>query len=202
MGVHDLNFDLPACEAPGFDRPGVMHERGQDASRAGNGVRAVEDLRAHRREAQGRRNAGIRTLSCADLFRVMAFAQITWRESLRDIDACLAANQGKLFHMGMKASPARSTLAEALNTRYWRIFHALAQRLIVRAKALYADQPSVLDLDASVYVLDSTTIDLCLSLFDWAPPIHEGLRVCRRAAAVDALHQCTEQSAANRCAAD
>jgi FOG: Transposase and inactivated derivatives len=114
-------------------------------------------------------DAGIRTLSCADLFRVMAFGQITWRESLRDIEACLAANQGKLFHMGLKASPARSTLADALNTRDWRIFHALAQRLIVRARALYADQPSVLDLDASVYALDSTTIDLCLSLFDWAP---------------------------------
>ena len=114
-------------------------------------------------------DAGIRTLSCADVFRVMAFAQITWRESLRDIEACLAANQAKLFHMGMKAPPARSTLADALNTRDWRIFHALAQRLIVRARALYADQPSVLDLDASVYALDSTTIDLCLSLFEWAP---------------------------------
>jgi hypothetical protein len=114
-------------------------------------------------------DAGVRTLSCADVFRVMAFAQITWRESLRDIEACLAANQAKLFHMGMKAPPARSTLADALNTRDWRIFHALAQRLIVRARALYADQPSVLDLDASVYALDSTTIDLCLSLFEWAP---------------------------------
>ena len=114
-------------------------------------------------------DVGIRTLSCADLFRVMAFAQITWRESLRDIEACLAANQGKLFHMGMRVPPARSTLADALNGRDWRIFHALAQRLIVRARALYADQPSVLDLDASVYALDSTTIDLCLSLFDWAP---------------------------------
>ena len=114
-------------------------------------------------------DAGIRTLNCADLFRVMAFAQITWRESLRDIEACLAANQGKLFHMGMKTAPARSTLADALNLRDWRIFHALAQRLIVRARALYSDQPSVLDLDASVYALDSTTIDLCLSLFDWAP---------------------------------
>ena len=114
-------------------------------------------------------DAGTRTLSCADLFRVMAFAQITWRESLRDIEACLTANQGKLFHMGLKAPPARSTLADALNSRDWRIFHALAQRLIVRARALYADQPSVLDLDASVYALDSTTIDLCLSLFDWAP---------------------------------
>jgi hypothetical protein len=114
-------------------------------------------------------DAGVRTLSCADLFRVMAFAQLTWRESLRDIEACLAANQTKLFHMGMKASPARSTLADALERRDWRIYHALAQRLIARAKALYAQDPSVLELDASVYALDSTTIDLCLSLFDWAP---------------------------------
>jgi hypothetical protein len=114
-------------------------------------------------------DAGVRTLSCAELFRLMAFAQLTWRESLRDIEACLAANQTKLFHMGIKASPARSTLADALERRDWRIYHALAQRLITRAKALYAQDPSVLELDASVYALDSTTIDLCLSLFNWAP---------------------------------
>ncbi len=114
-------------------------------------------------------DAGVRTLGCADLFRIMAFAQLTWRESLRDIEVCLAANQTKLFHMGMKVSPARTTLADALNLRDWRIYHALAQRLIARARALYAQEPSVLGLDASVYALDSTTIDLCLSLFDWAP---------------------------------
>ena len=95
----------------------------------------------------------------------MAFAQLTWRESLRDIEVCLSSNQAKLFHMGLKAPPARSTLSDALNQRDWRIYHALAQRLIVRARALYA-QESVLDLDASVYALDATTIDLCLSLFD------------------------------------
>ena len=114
-------------------------------------------------------DAGVRTLGCADLFRVMSFAQLTWRESLRDIEACLAANQAKLFHMGMKAPPARSTLADALNLRDWRIYHGLAQRLIARARVLYAQEPSVLELDATVYALDSTTIDLCLSLFDWAP---------------------------------
>jgi len=85
-------------------------------------------------------DAGVRTLSCADLFRVMAFAQLTWRESLRDIEACLAANQAKLFHMGLKAPPARSTLSDALNQRDWRIYHALAQRLIARARALYAQE--------------------------------------------------------------
>jgi transposase len=114
-------------------------------------------------------DAGVRTLGCADVFRIMAFAQLTWRESLRDIEACLAANHTKLFHMGLKVPPARSTLADALNQRDWRIYHALAQRLIARARSLYAQEPSVLDLDASVYALDATTIDLCLSLFDWAP---------------------------------
>ena len=114
-------------------------------------------------------DAGVRTLGCADVFRVMAFAQLTWRESLRDIEVCLAANRAKLFHMGLQAPPARSTLADALNGRDWRIYHALAQRLIARARVAYAHEPTVLELDASVYALDSTTIDLCLSLFDWAP---------------------------------
>jgi hypothetical protein len=98
----------------------------------------------------------------------MAFAQLTWRESLRDIEACLAANRAKLFHMGLMSPPARSTLSDVLNQRDGRIDHALAQRLIARARSLYV-QESVLELDASVYALDSTTIDLCLSRFEWAP---------------------------------
>ena len=114
-------------------------------------------------------DAGVRTLGCADLFRVMAFAQLTWRESLRDIEACLSANQAKLFHMGMTGLPARSTLSDALNLRDWRIYHALAMRLIPRARELYAKEPLDIDLDATVYALDATTIDLCLSLFEWAP---------------------------------
>jgi len=114
-------------------------------------------------------DAGVSTLGCADLFRIMAFLQLTWRESLRDSEACLTANQTKLFHMGLKGSPARSTLADALNLRDWRIYHALAQRLIARARALYANEPGIAELDASVYALDATTIDLCLSLFEWAP---------------------------------
>jgi len=114
-------------------------------------------------------DAGVRTLSCADLFRVMAFAQLTWRESLRDIEVCLTANQAKLFHMGMKGVPARSTLSDALNLRDWRIYHALAMRLIQRARSLYAKYALNIDLDATVYALDATTIDLCLSLFEWAP---------------------------------
>jgi hypothetical protein len=88
---------------------------------------------------------------------------------LRNIEVCLEANQAKLFHMGIATPPARSTLADALNLRDWRTYHALAQRLIAHARALYAQDTSVLDLDASVYALDSTTLDLCLSLSDWAP---------------------------------
>lgn len=114
-------------------------------------------------------DAGVRTLGCADLFRVMAFAQLTWRESLRDIESCLTANQSKLFHMGLSGVPARSTLSDALNQRDWRIYHALAMRLIASARDLYAKEPTGLTLDATVYALDSTTTDLCLSLFDWAP---------------------------------
>ncbi len=114
-------------------------------------------------------DAGVRTLSCADLFRVMAFAQLTWRESWRDIEVCLRANRAKLFHMGLKNPPARSTLADALNLRDWRIYHDLAMRMITQARGLYANERLDLDLDATVYALDATTIDLCLALFDWAP---------------------------------
>jgi transposase len=114
-------------------------------------------------------DAGVRTLGCADLFRVMAFSQLTWRESLRDIEACLLANHTKLFHMGLSAAPARSTLADALSQRDWRIYHDLAMRLTARARALYAQDPLAVELDATVYALDATTIDLCLSLFNWAP---------------------------------
>ncbi len=93
-------------------------------------------------------DAGVRILGCADVgcadvFRILAFAQLTWRESLRDIEVCLAANHTKLFHMGLQAPPARSTLADALNARDWRSYHALAQRLIARARVVYADAPLV-----------------------------------------------------------
>lgn len=88
---------------------------------------------------------------------------------MRDIEVCLEANRGRLFHMGLKNSPARSTLSAALNLRDWRIYHALAMRRITRARSLYVSEPLDIDLDATVYALDATTIDLCLSLFDWAP---------------------------------
>ena len=114
-------------------------------------------------------NAGVKKLDCAELFRIMTFSQLTGRESLRDIEICLAANQNKLFHMGLKHVPAKSTLSDALNARDWRIYHDLALRLIERARRLYVNEPNGVGLDATVYALDATTVDLCLSVFDWAP---------------------------------
>jgi hypothetical protein len=110
-----------------------------------------------------------RSLSCAEQFRVMAFAQLTYRESLRDIEVCLAAQAGKLYHMGISATVARSTLADANESRDWRIYFELAQRLIVKARALYAGEGFGVELANTVYALDATTIDLCLSMFPWAP---------------------------------
>jgi hypothetical protein len=112
---------------------------------------------------------GIRSFNCAEQFRVMAFAQLTWRESLRDIEATLGANAGKLYGMGLRSAVRRSTLADANEARDWRIWADLAALLIRRARKLYANEPLALELDNTVYCLDSTTIDLCLSLFEWAP---------------------------------
>ena len=98
----------------------------------------------------------------------MAFAQLTYRESLRDIEACLRSMSGKLYHMGFRSRVARSTLAEANESRDWRIYADFAQVLIGIARPLYARDPIGVDLDQSLYALDSTTIDLCLSLFPWA----------------------------------
>ena len=114
-------------------------------------------------------NSGVRTLSCAEQFRAMAFAQLTWRESLRDIEASLSANVGKLYAMGFRAAIRRSTLADANESRDWRIWSDLAAVLVRRARKLYASESLGVDLDNTVYALDSSTIDLCLSLFDWAP---------------------------------
>jgi len=106
--------------------------------------------------------------SCWDQFLAMGFAQFTYRESLRDIEACLSSVGGKLYHMGFRSKVARSTLADANESRDWRIFADFAQVLIATARPLYAGDPIGIDLDASLYAFDSTTIDLCLSLFPWA----------------------------------
>ena len=110
----------------------------------------------------------VKSFSCQEQFRAMAFAQLTYRESLRDIEICLSAQSSKLYHMGFREPVRRSTLADANETRDWRIYADFAQRLIVQARQLYADEEFGLDLKNSVYALDSTTIDLCLSVFPWA----------------------------------
>ncbi len=109
-----------------------------------------------------------KSFSCWDQLLAMAFAQFTYRESLRDIEACLRSMSGKLYHMGFRGKVARSTLADANENRDWRIFADFAQVLIGIARPLYAHDPIGVELDQSLYALDSTTIDLCLSLFLWA----------------------------------
>jgi transposase len=110
----------------------------------------------------------LRGFSCRDQFLCQAFAQLTFRDSLRDIETCLRAFQPKLYHAGFRGHVSRSTLADANRVHDWRIFADLAQVLIGRARKLYADEPLAVELEQTAYALDSTTIDLCLSLFPWA----------------------------------
>jgi hypothetical protein len=110
----------------------------------------------------------LKNLSCWEQFLAMVFAQLTYRESLRDIEACLRSVGSKLYHMGFRGKVARSTLADANEARDWRIYADFAQVLIAIARPLYTRDPIGVDLDQSLYALDSTTIDLCLSLFPWA----------------------------------
>ena len=111
----------------------------------------------------------VKSFSCLDQFLCMAFAQLTFRESLRDIEACLGAQRAKLYHLGIRSVVARNTLANANAVRDWRIYADFAQSLIGIARKLYAEEPFGIDLKESVYALDTTTIDLCLSVFPWAP---------------------------------
>ena len=111
----------------------------------------------------------LKSFSCWDQFLCMAFAQLTYRESLRDIEACLRANQTKLYHMGIRGRVSRNTLANANSVRDWHIYADFAQVLINQARLLYRDDEFSLALQQTVYALDATTIDLCLSLFPWAP---------------------------------
>jgi len=110
----------------------------------------------------------VRDFSCWDQFLAMSFAQITFRESLADIEICLRSRRDQLYHLGFRSSIAHSTLADANSMRDWRIYRDLAQGLIRHARKLYAHEPIGVELDQSIYALDSTTIDLCLSLFPWA----------------------------------
>jgi hypothetical protein len=110
----------------------------------------------------------LRTFTCYDQFLCLAFAQLTYRESLRDIETCLRALQSKLYHAGLRGRVARSTLADANETRDWQIYGDFAQTLIRRARALYCDEPFAVELAQTAYAFDATTIDLCLALFPWA----------------------------------
>jgi hypothetical protein len=113
-------------------------------------------------------NYRIRNFSCWDQFLAMSFAQITYRDSLADIEVCLRSRQDQLYRLGFRSTIAHSTLADANSSRDWRIYHDLAQGLITRARRLYASESFGVELEQTVYALDSTTIDLCLSLFPWA----------------------------------
>jgi hypothetical protein len=118
--------------------------------------------------ARYRGDSHLRGFSCLDQYLAMSFAQLTYRESLRDIEACLRSVASKLYHMGLRGKVSRTTLADANESHDWRIFADFAQVLIAIARPLYAGDPIGVDLDASLYALDSTTIDLCLALFPWA----------------------------------
>ena len=119
-------------------------------------------------EARYQGDHRIKQFKCLDQFRCMAFAQLTYRESLRDIQACLRAMHPKLYHMGIRGRVSKSTLADANEKRDWRIYADLAQALITHARRLYAHEDFGVELSHTVYALDATTIDLCLSLFPWA----------------------------------
>ena len=110
----------------------------------------------------------VKTFSCWSQFLCMAFGQLTFRESLRDVETCLRSRQDQLYHFGIRGEVSRSVLADANRERDWRTYHDLGQLLIRRARALYANEPIGLELNETVYALDSTTIDLCLNLFPWA----------------------------------
>lgn len=110
-----------------------------------------------------------RRLSCAEQFRIMVFAQLTYRESLRDIESCLGAQAHKLYHLGLRQPVRRATLADANETRDWQIYSDFAKHLIGHARALYINDRFAVDLNNTTYALDATTIDLCLALFPWAP---------------------------------
>lgn len=132
-----------------------------------------------RRVERYKGNYRIKNFSCSDQFLCMAFAQLTFRESLRDIEACLRSLENKLYHLGIRGKVSRSTLADANNNRDWRLYADLAQSLIHQARDLYLNDDFGVELDNTVYALDSTNIDLCLSLFPWAQysPALAGIRL-------------------------
>lgn len=131
-------------------------------------MQVVQRKELQRCVARYRGDHKVRKFSCRDQFLAMCFAQLTYRESLRDIEACLRSRSENLYHLGFRSRIARNTLAKANEKRDWRIYADLAHRLIPRARALYQDEPLEVDLDETVYAFDASTIDLSLSVFPWA----------------------------------
>jgi hypothetical protein len=131
-------------------------------------VELIHPQQFRRCVARYRGDYKVKAFSCWDQFLCMAFAQLTFRESLRDIEDCLKARSDQLYHLGFRSRVCRSTLADANEVRDWRIYADLAALLIKRARRLYSGEQIDVELQQSVYALDSTTIDLCLNLFPWA----------------------------------
>ena len=163
----DLNLPALICDPARNSLAGGIDELGQTGVRASHAAFAADHVSPLRGALW--RSHKVKSFSCLDQYLCMAFAQLTYRESLRDIEACLRAQQSKLYHMGIKSRVSRSTLADANESRDWRIYADFAQSLIAIARRLYAAEPFGVDLKDTVYALDASTIDLCLSVFPWAP---------------------------------
>src|SRR5271156_5348479 len=164
LGVTDLNLDLGDW---GFSALVIPNVRRQTCFRATDGFSTV--ARTFRRcVLRYPSNYPTKTFSHLDQYLCMAFAQLTFRESLRDIEVCLRAHESKLYHLGIRGHVARSNLADANEKRDWQIYRDLANALIVEARRLYAGDAFAVDLENTVYALDTTTIDLSLKVFPWA----------------------------------
>src|SRR6185295_5214248 len=170
------------CACHRFERPLAVYPVPNGVSEAGmhEGKIVFSQLMDHLPQHSFRRcvdrfggDHAVKSFSCQDQFRCMAFAQLTYRDSLRDTVTCLNAQQAKLYHMGIRGQVRRSTLADANERRDWRVYAAFAQILIDQARRLYAGDRFGADLDGAAYALDTTTIDLCLSLFPWASFHHD-----------------------------
>ena len=166
MGVSDLNMITLCDHAVSSESFGAIYVFGPTRFSQITDHLPMHTFRRYVQRYQGERY--VKRFGCLDQYLSMAFAQLTYRESLRDIEACLRAHQGKLYHMGIRSRVARSTLSDANELRDWRIYADFAQALIRIARPLYAQEDLGLELDHTVYALDASTIDLCLSVFPWA----------------------------------
>jgi hypothetical protein len=161
-----LNCECRFCHPAKRDFAGAIDEPRQAGVCAADAASSVDYLPSLRHPLSG--EFKVKSFSCLDQSLCMAFAQLTYRESLRDIEVSLRAQSSKLYHLGIRSAVARNTLANANSVRDWRIYADFAQNLIGIARRLYAQEPFGVDLQETVYALDATTIDLCLSVFPWA----------------------------------